>query len=246
MFKYITIIQRAMLLHLVIHGMQWPILMAWGYAIHPLACLGNFISLPCISALLAICTVILICFLCGIPCAPALSATDYVMQSWLWLLHMPLPDVHVYTPCPHWSVLCSIPIVTWLITVRSRTCQRAIGYLISFFTITGFFVQLIAASSQSSPVHNRDTLVYLRDGSVCLVHHTYSRQPRYTDNWIRFHLLPTLRREYGREQIDYIITASNKRPRVAQVLASYQILSGKTYSIGHICGMYIKSKGFRR
>ena len=233
--KYLRIIATAITCQLVIYGIQWPIMMAWGYPLHPASLLGNFLFTPITLYLIAALSWVFICFILHIPCASVLHALDYCISWWLYILQLPLYDVHYAFACPHWSILILIPIITYAIAWCAHTPWHAIMYLLIFFTITtvglgNWYIQPHRISME--PYIN----LYGTHDTVIAIEPSHKHNIRYTDNWTRYRLLPTLRKEYGQETIDYIVTPRRKRSSLVHALHKANMFHGQQITAQQIIG----------
>jgi len=219
---------------LIIFGIQWPILMAWGYAVHPLSLIGNAVCMPLISIVIILVSGIFFCVICGIPCQPLFTGVTYVIDLWMYLISVPIDDMHYTCACPHWSVLCAIPIVTCLIAWSSATLRYAIVYMTIFFCITAYSLATWYTPHAIS-VHRNVSIIPI-DKRPVVWYRPCAPRARYTDNWIMYTLIPELRKQFGTERIHGIVWHTQTPRSLRRKLRAHGVHAGPCVSILHLIG----------
>ncbi len=200
---------------LIICGIQWPILMAWGYALHPLSIIGNLLFTPFVFALIAISSCICIGHIFTTTCAPLYAILRYIIDVWMYLFSISIPACEINVAQPHWSILVAIPVTTYAIAWHIRGVWRASAVLCIFFLVTGLSISYTQPYQHITWIHPHIVCAYIGD-KTWIIHVRKHQSIRYSQNWVTYHLTPRLRQQYGVDHCDYLVTPDIQSRTVQQ------------------------------
>jgi len=159
-----------------------------------------------------------------------------IIDLWIYCLTIPIHDISVSVPCPHWSILILIPTATCSIAYYIYKPHYKIITLALFFIMSGYGIY----QWQTRPVRHtidHNLSMYTSRTMQAFVYHPQAHKARYNDAWMRYTCIPTLRKIWGRPQADILIYTRKPPRHLRDRLIHHGAWSGKAIALHHVINL---------
>lgn len=192
-----------------------PVLIAWGLPLSLFSILGNMLFSPILTMYIFVCSLLFLCALCNITCAPLNQALDLLSSAWLTILNY-IPDTaHVGFAQPPAFVLASLGIATLLILHAKQLSKKnkciLYGLLFAIALGASELYQKTAHTLIDIPCFNGSVHFIVTHGTTTVVDTGYMGQRISAPSWAEYTLLPAITKQTGHTHIDQIITLCPNR-----------------------------------
>jgi hypothetical protein len=194
--------------HLMLSFFSLMILSCWGLGLSPLTIAGNLFFSPVLYLFLLLATALFFSELMGIPNSVIITCLEYLNTLWLGCMRLAQPYFcsMLFAKPPLWQLCIMVSAAVALLFTPASAGKKLffLGALIIYSFYFGF----------PKPAHDRILTIPCNQGEVTVIQHAqklwlidpgYIGRTSGAQAYLEHCLLPTIVREFGTNQIDYLI-----------------------------------------
>ena len=194
-------------LQLFILLVSWPLCIWWGIPLNPTSILGNLLMAPCITVMLALCSLITVGLLLGFECTFLITCFENCSTWWSMVLEYAPKLPNIVCACPHPLMLIPLALSPWIIVAYVRESDKKIILFICFAVSLYGLLKAIEPQTFSHIFKHSQHLFILGKyrNKTFLIDFGKSRRTNSNAYVIKRYLIPEWYRMVGTNFIDYVL-----------------------------------------